>query len=152
MTLPRRTIRLRGAGFRPEEEDEVRECLAIGRSVLGEPAVYGLKTRFDWSRAWEQFGAELLKEHAEKWPGSRPMAMYVLGLLPCQLPEPKERAIWTEFEVENNEGAKVFFPFRFNATSTGCESSRLLKAGVIDKSEHRRHVAGPYHKTYCGKG
>ena len=150
MTLPRRKIRLRGTAFKAEEAEDVRDCLRGGLWVLGSPDVLGLKTTFDWQQAWDQFGEEVLAESVAAADGTRPVAMYVLDLLPCGPSPATSEAYWLGFTVER-DGQKLFFPYR-SAPRRECEAERLHAAGVIDKSELRRHRAGDYHKQTCNRG
>ena len=150
MTLPRRKIRLRGTGFKAEDAADVRDCLRGGLWVLGPPDMIGLKSTFDWHQAWEQFGAEVLADSVAIGDGTRPVAMYVLDLLPCGPSPAVEEKYWAGFYVEQDD-RKVFYPYR-ETPRRECEAERLHAAGVIDKAELRRHRAGAYHKAHCHRG
>lgn len=80
--MPRRTVtkcRRRHAGDRLDKTDEV--CLVWGHCFGVREWERPLQSRANLARLWSRWGAEITRRWVEAFPGSRPAACYLLGLI-----------------------------------------------------------------------
>ena len=148
MPRARKTIKLREGHDDPGERAEIRECLAYGRSVLGEPAAYGLRTLDDWARAWERYGDDVTALLAIEQPGTRPVALYVMGLIPRQRPARPMPANAMGFDIVRPDGTKDVYHY-FCPAYFDCEAMHLAKLRVIDRDELALHRSSGTHARRC---
>lgn len=99
-----------------------------------------LRTRDDWAEAWSRWSAVVLPKWLEAFPGSRPAAMYAVGLVPRRpllVPLPAEHEGIAVHVGERDGGAGVW---HFDAPEPHQvpECVWLLEQGVIDRAEFRR--------------
>lgn len=151
--MPRTKTQIETTGLAgdPRCRRQIREVLAYGRSVLGGPEAYGLVTLDDWGTAWERHGDDLAAVFAMERPGQRPVAMYVMGLLPRPKPKAPMPADAPGFDIVGRDGATTRF-VHHDPASMGCESRFLLKRGVICFEEFQAHERSRHHAAACTAG
>jgi hypothetical protein len=75
--MPRRTApRCPIRGSADETLDQLVEMNLVGGDAFGH---WDLKTRVEFARPWAVFGAEITRRWRAAFPGSRPMACYILA-------------------------------------------------------------------------
>lgn len=151
--MPRAKTQIETTGLAgdPRCRRQIREVLAYGRSVLGGPREYGLATRDDWGAAWEKYGDDLAAVYAIERPGLRPVAMYVMRLLPRPRPTATIPADAPGFDIEERDGTTSRFIYH-DPVLLGCEARFLFKRGVIAVEEMRAHERSRHHVAVCRQG
>lgn len=151
MPRPRRRIQTAGEVGDPKSKHQIREVLAYGRSVLGGPEAYGIVTREDWGNAWVAHGDDLVALFALERPGLRPVACYVMGLIPMPRPTSPVAADAPGFDIEEKDGTTTRFILHDPAVM-GCQARHLLNRRVITIEEYREHERSDDHRTTCRGG
>ncbi len=147
----RRSIRLRDAVGDARSKEQIRECLTYGRSALGDPQAYGLRTVHDWGSAWEKVGDDLTALLAIEEPGRRPIALFVMGLLPRQQPTAPLPHDAAGFDVIAADGSTTRFHYH-DPRYFGCEAAHLFGKRVIDRTEAELHRTSGTHAKFCEQG
>jgi hypothetical protein len=134
--MPRRTVTKCSRRHAGEKLDVLVERDLTHADVWGVRS-WQFSTRGEFSAAWSRWGAVILPRWIEAFPGSRPAAMYVLGLLepPKWIPElPGLRR-----PLRRIEGVTVKIPdlgwHRFDP-----ELEHLVDLGIVDDEERERAV------------
>jgi hypothetical protein len=100
-----------------------------------------MKTVDEWRAAWSRWRDVVLPKALEYRPGSRPIAMYVLGEIPARewrinLPENTGRK---HIEVRGRDGKLTRHWLDAPPTFLDPEVKHLQRLGLVDADELRRH-------------
>lgn len=123
---------------------DVEETLLYGITPLfGPPCIF--KTLDDWRREWERWGAMILPKSLEHRPGTRPVAMYVLGEIPArtlavQLPE--STRYW-HVDVRDRNGRTTRHWLNAPEPFMEREVKHLKRLGIVTAEELRRYRRDP---------
>jgi hypothetical protein len=95
----------------------------------------------EWQASWSRWRDTVLPKALEYRPGSRPIAMYVLGEIPVRewrinLPE---NAAWKHIDVRGRDGKLTRHWLDAPATFLDPEVKHLQRLGLVDADELRRH-------------
>lgn len=119
---------------------ELEETLVNGCFWLfGPPAM--LRYRWEWQRSWDAYGDIILPKVIEYRPGTRPFAMYAIGLIPrreLRMPLPRPHGFWSvDVTEENGEPTKHWLdvPARYMEP----EAKYLRRLGIVSEDEYQRH-------------
>jgi hypothetical protein len=115
---------------------ELELTLLEGTGFSG-PAVE-LRSLDDWRQQWSRWGDAILAKCTEHRPGTRPFAMYVVGLIPPRRfvrPLPAFHNLPTIYVRDGGHGQRwVLAPHHLEN-----EARHLYRLGIIDDEELRRH-------------
>jgi hypothetical protein len=143
--MPRAPARIRKRFIEGQTEvldHETEECL-----VWGYPRVFDtlatMRTVDEWRAAWSRWREVVLPKVLEHRPGTRPVAMYVCGEiarreLRINLPD---NAGWKHIEVRGRDGKMTRHWLNAPETFLEPEIKHLLRLGLVDADELRRHRA-----------
>jgi hypothetical protein len=95
----------------------------------------------EWQAAWSRWRDVVLPKVLEHRPGTRPVAMYVLNLIPARewrinLPE---NTGWKHIEVRGRDGKLTRHWLDAPPTFLDPEWKHLQRLGLCDADELRRH-------------
>ena len=141
--MPKRTGRRN-----PQKSHATLDLLTEMNLVSWEPILIGtgFNSITDLGAAWDCHGDAILTQYVQCLPGTRPAAMYYLGLLPLPETLNPPRA----WDTTQKWGEKTYYPrWRYFGTSTGTddhflggcnwgECHHLHGLGVIDAEEYER--------------
>ncbi len=113
---------------------------------------WDIATRHEFAREWRRWGAEITRRWVEAFPGSRPMAAYIVGEIPPPVFEP-EHDEHRPRPLRPIEGIEVVIDdTTFHMGER--ELRHLVALGIVGKREERLALArldGPdptYHGRY----
>ena len=115
---------------------ELELTLLEGTGFSG-PAIE-LRTLADWQDHWHRWGAAILAKCIAHRPGTRPFAMYVIGLIPPRRfmrPLPAFHEWPTVYVRDGASGERWTLAPRYLENEAG----HLYRCGIIDDEELRRH-------------
>ena len=121
-------------------DDETEECLVYGYPVVLD-TLATMRSVDEWQHAWSRWRDTVLPKVIEHRPGTRPVAMYVLNLIPARewrinLPE---NTGWRHIEVRDRDGKIARHGLAAPATFLDPEWKHLQRLGLVDADELRRH-------------
>ncbi len=147
--MPRRTVSKCIRRNTPDDQlvDTVEMNLTDG-DCFGH---WDLQSRVEFSRPWSRWGDEITRRWIAAFPGSRPMALYVLGLIPpptwqhevAALRHPLRRIAGVDIRIADTAWHK-----------REPELEHLVALGLIDDDEHALALErlasrdGTYHARY----
>lgn len=119
---------------------ETEECLVYGYPVLFD-WLATMRSIDEWEAAWSRWRDVVLPKVLEHRPGTRPVAMYVLGEIPrrewrINVPE---NTGWKHIEVRGRDGKLTTHWLDAPATFLDPEVKHLQRLGLVDADELRRH-------------
>lgn len=141
--MPRAPARIRKRFIDGETEVlawDIEETL-----LYGYPLVFGpystMPSIDDWHVAWNRWRDVILPKALEHRPGTRPVAMYVLGeIAPRELIVPLAAdAGWHHIEVRQRNGRKDTHWLNVPMPFMRREVDHLRDLGICDAGEYRRH-------------
>lgn len=111
----------------------------------GTPILPGMRpailTFDDWRRAWDQWRDVILPKCIEHRPGTRPLAMTVVGEI-----EPRELRIpladhygWRHVDVQGDDGTATRYWLNVPEPFMEREAKHLHRLGIVSDEELRRH-------------
>lgn len=121
-------------------DHHTESCLLHWRSSLGPSSA--LRTQSQWRLAWERWGNVILPKCLDQRPGTRPAALYALGLIPpppMQQPLPRNHRFLTVY-VDGEDGTGVTHVIAREPYQRS-EVLHLRDLGIVDDDEYRRHRA-----------
>ena len=119
---------------------DVEETLLYGITpVFGPPCMFRMLD--DWRREWSRWRDVILPKCIQYCPGTRPVAMYVVGEIPprelgTRLPEPN--GYWYA-EVRDRKGKVTRHWLDAPEPFMEREVRHLQRLGLVDADELRRH-------------
>jgi hypothetical protein len=133
--VPRRTVTkcTRRAAAELAQTDEL--CIARGHCFGVSGWERPLASRAEFVRLWRRWGDEITERWIDAYPGSRPLAAYVLGEIPApawthELPALREPVTLERVVVIEDRGWH----------RQEIEVDHLADLGVIDDDEHDRAI------------
>jgi hypothetical protein len=132
---------------------DVEETLLFGVTpIFGLPCMF--KTLDEWRREWSRWGDLILRKCIEHRPGTRPVAMYVLGEIPARtvaVKPPEPNGYWYA-DVRDRSGKVHRYWLNLPEPFMEGEAKHLRRLGIVDANELRRHrewmrtTAGSYYR------
>jgi len=134
-------------------DSELEESLLFGRGCIG--TALELRSLDDWHRLWARWRDTILPKVLEHRPGTRPLAMYVVGEIPARpvVMQPPMMNCFFKVYVPGRDGHGKWF-YDYPEPYMLREAKYLRDLGVVDAAEWKRHVAwtrrgnGPYRGPY----
>ena len=120
---------------------QLEQSLVYGQPMRGN--VSELQTRDDWQRAWDRWGDIIMPKALEHRPGTRPFAMYAIGMIPARelrMPLP-DGSGYRYTDVRHRNGKVVRHWIDAPAPFVESEVSHLRRLGIVDDAEYRRYRA-----------
>lgn len=115
---------------------DVEETLLYGITpIIGPPCMF--KTMDEWRREWDQWRGVILPKCIEHRPGTRPVAMYVLGEIERRelvVPLPSSSGYWYA-DVRDDNGALTRHWLNVPEPFMVCEVTHLHRLGIVDSDE-----------------
>lgn len=153
MPRAKRMIRKRFTEGMEVLDSELEESLLFGRGCIG--TALELRSLDDWQRLWAKWREVIMPKVLEHRPGTRPLAMYVVGEIPPRPVEiePPLMNGYFKFYVPGRNGHGEWF-YDYPEPYMQHEAKYLRDLGVIDTAEWKRHVAwkrrgnSPYSNPY----
>jgi len=119
---------------------QVEETLLYGATVIiGPPCMF--HTRDEWQREWDRWGETILPKCIEHRPGTRPFAMYALGMIPARelrMPLPVGNGYWYA-DVRDRNGNSTRHYLDVPEPFIEREVNHLRRLGIVDSEEYQRH-------------
>lgn len=143
--MPRAPARIRKRFI--EGQTEVLDWMIEETLLYGYPLVFGtyasMRTMDEWREAWKQWRDVVLPKCIEHRPGTRPVAMYVLGEIPRREPTMQKPADhrWNSIDVRSRGGRVVQHWLDVPQPFMEPEHLHLHRLGIVDADELRRHRA-----------
>jgi hypothetical protein len=123
---------------------DVEETLLYGLTpVFGPPCMF--RTMDDWRREWSRWRDVILPKCIEHRPGTRPVAMYVVGEIPARtvvVKPPEPNGYWFA-DVRDRKGKTTRHWLNLPEPFMEREVRHLQRLGVVDADELRRHRRDP---------
>jgi hypothetical protein len=119
---------------------DTEETLLYGITpVFGPPCMF--RTLDEWHREWSRWGELILPKCIEHRPGTRPAAMYVLGIIPRRelaMPLPEPNCYWFA-DVRDRRGQMTRHWLNVPEPFMPSQVRHLQRLGIIDSREVRRY-------------
>jgi hypothetical protein len=123
---------------------DVEETLLFGVTPLfGPPCMF--KTLDEWRREWSRWCDLILRKCIEHRPGTRPVAMYVLGEIPARtvaVKPPEPNGYWYA-DVRDRNGKVRRHWLNLREPFMEREVKHLQRLGIVTAEELRRHRRDP---------
>ena len=123
---------------------DVEETLLYGVTpIFGPPSMF--RTLDEWQREWSRWRDVILPKCIEHRPGTRPVAMYVLGEIPAReltLPLADSNGYW-HVDVRDPNGRTKRHWLNVPEPFMQREVKHLERLGIVDADEVRRHRRDP---------
>lgn len=123
---------------------DIEETLLYGITpVFGPPCIF--KTLDEWRREWDRWGSMILPKSLEHRPGTRPVAMYVLGMIEpreMNIPLPEPNGFW-HVDVRDRNGRSTRHYLNAPEPFMVSEVKHLTRLGIVTAEELRRHRRDP---------
>jgi hypothetical protein len=141
--MPRAPARIRKRfveGVTEVLDYETEECLVYGYPLVFD-TLATMRSIDEWQAAWSRWRDVVLPKALEYRPGTRPVAMYVLGEIPrrewrINLPE---NTGWKHIEARGRDGKLTRHWLDAPPTFLEPEVKHLQRLGLVDADELRRH-------------
>jgi len=141
--MPRTPARIRKRFIEGQTEVldyETEECLVYGYPTTLD-TLATMRSIEQWQAAWRRWRDVVLPKVLEHRPGTRPLAMYVLGEIPrreLRINIPENNG-WKHIEVRGRDGKLTRHWLDAPATFLDPEVRHLQRLGLVDAEELRRH-------------
>jgi hypothetical protein len=123
---------------------DIEETLLYGITpVFGPPCMF--RTLDEWQREWSRWRDVILPKCIEHRPGTRPVAMYVLGEIPARtvaVKPPEPNGYWYA-DVRDRNGKVQRHWLNLREPFMEAEVKHLRRLGFVDADELRRHRRDP---------
>jgi hypothetical protein len=127
---------------------DVEETLLYGVTpIFGPPCMF--RTLDQWRHEWSRWRDIILPKCIEHRPGTRPVAMYVLGEIPARklaMPLPETNGYWFA-DVLDRKGRSTRHWLNVPEPFMQREVKHLHRLGIVDADELRRHRRDPVAAT-----
>ena len=123
---------------------DIEETLLYGITpVFGPPSMF--RSLDEWQREWSRWRDVILPKCIEHRPGTRPVAMYVLGEIEpreLRIPPPEPNGYWF-VDVSGRNGKVSRHWLNVPEPFMEREVRHLERLGIVDAEESRRHRRDP---------